>query len=85
MMVHAEQDHRRASKQREHPNRACHAGERGPTTSRSMLFQAPGPAKRPRPALLSRPRTMPSQVAVGPSFRPAVVRHEFDTWRAPHT
>ena len=45
-----------------------------------MLFQPPGPAKRPRPALLSKPRTMLSQLAGSPvSLRPAVVLHEFAT------
>ena len=45
-----------------------------------MLFQPPGPAKRPRPALLSRPRMMLSQLAGSPvSLRPAVVLQEFAT------
>ena len=46
-----------------------------------MLFQPPGPANRPRPALLSRPRMMLSQLAGSPVLlRPAVVLHELATY-----
>ena len=48
-----------------------------------MLFQPPGPAKRPSPALLSRPRMMLSQLAGSPdSTSPAVVLQELATCRA---
>ena len=54
------------------------------TARKSKLFQPPGPAKRPRPALLSRPRIIPSQFAGSPdSTSPAVVLHELATYRRP--
>ena len=56
-----------------------------PTMSTSALFQPPGPAKRDKPAELSRFFKMLSQVAESSYVRLLLVRHVLATWECLNT